>query len=198
MAKAYPTLFSSLILADPVQTLDMSGLDDMPVLVSSDKASAEALNDELVTRLKARDFGKSRLQGKLGPHYTTYGGTSYIRFKESPSAADPLLKSNNSSTPPAIDDHHTADLIYRNPEVWAWAAKFYSGSLKVAKDFEGWKRWGMPDKIYTHVEYNPTMPPLEGYNPTMPPIHTDQDFYPLRPMVKVSSNPPNAQSPSGR
>merc|ERR1719327_8189 len=134
-----------MILTDPVDlTWPSSGLEDIPVLVSSDKAAGEQWNDALVTSLKGRADGPSI--------------TKYMRFKESPTAADPLMR--------GLDESHTADFVYKNPEVWGWTAKFFSGSKKTAKDFDGWERWGLPDHGYIHIEYNPTMPPLGDYNPT--------------------------------
>jgi len=179
MAKAYPGLFSALILTDPISgpddnPLDMTGLETMPVLVSSDKAAAELTNDALVTDLKAR----------------ANAAYKYYRFKESPEAADPGLRNITGVS-------HTADFVYRNPYTWSWVAQFFSGEHITAKDFKGFERWGTADKGYLHVGYtgyNPTMPPLgDQYNPTMPPLHADALGYnPTRPPAQYNptTSPP--------
>jgi len=156
MAKADPKLYSALILTDPTEGLSADGIDYMPVMVSSDAADGASYTDAFVTALKSRSNGAAL--------------TKYYRFLESPPAQDPGMRKGK----------HTGDLVYKSPDVWKWAFGLFSGQFYERKDYSGVLKWGLSEKGWVDMSYNPTMPPLDSkalvpgkagdsYNPTRPP-----------------------------
>jgi len=113
-AKTYPGLASAAIITDaPSATYDSvnDDLEGLPIYVTADGSMENATNvDALVVSLKGRASGVTR----------------YTRYTAAPAAADPEFSSING---------HSSDIIYRDPQLWAWASSF--------KNQGGREGWGM-------------------------------------------------------
>mmetsp|Transcript_40875 Transcript_40875/g.114392 ORF Transcript_40875/g.114392 Transcript_40875/m.114392 type:complete len:377 (+) Transcript_40875:77-1207(+) len=110
-AKTYPDLVSAAIITDAPSATSDSSLDGLPIYVTADGSMGDVANvDALVVSLKGRSSGE----------------TKYTRYAAAPAAADPGFSANYG---------HSSDIIYRDPQLWAWAYSF--------KGEGGRDGWGM-------------------------------------------------------
>ncbi|CAK0853921.1 unnamed protein product [Prorocentrum cordatum] len=99
-AKTYPDLVSAAIITDAPSATSDSSLEGLPIYVTADGSMGDAASvDALVVSLKGRASGE----------------TKYTRYATAPSAADPGFSAGYG---------HSSDIIYRDPQLWAWAYSF--------------------------------------------------------------------------
>ncbi|CAK0819286.1 unnamed protein product [Prorocentrum cordatum] len=99
-AKTYPDIVSAAIITDAPSATSDSSLDGLPIYVTADGSMGDVANvDALVVSLKGRSSGE----------------TKYTRYAAAPAAADPGFSANYG---------HSSDIIYRDPQLWAWAYSF--------------------------------------------------------------------------
>jgi len=99
-AKTYKDLVSAVILTDAPDATYADGLEGVPVYVTGDGSQSNIGSiDSLVVALKGRASGV----------------TKYTRYVNGPSAADPEFGDGYG---------HSSDMIYRDPQLWAWAYSF--------------------------------------------------------------------------
>jgi len=125
MVKKYPDHFASLAIADQKGvTENMTGLESIPTLVSSDDEDGLAGTDAIVKLLKNRTDPKI---------------TYYMRYAESPPSEEPLF---------ADGYKHTADLFFRDPKTWDMV--FSQGLTKCT----GREIWEKSELGYVHLDCN--------------------------------------------
>jgi predicted peptidase len=114
-AKTYPGLVSAAIITDaPAATYDSQNddLEGLPVYVTADGSLEDAPTvDALVVSLKGRASGVTR----------------YTRYTSAPAAADPEYWPGPDKYYYDARNHtygHSSDIIYRDPQLWAWATSF--------------------------------------------------------------------------